>query len=88
MAKKVLLFLSEGFEAYEASAFTDVFGWSREVGFKPVDLITTGFKPTIRYYWNFIVKPELPFDQIDVNDFDALAVPRGAEDAGFFKRCV
>lgn len=85
MAKKVLLFLAEGFEAYEASAFTDVFGWSREVGTKSVDLVTTGFKTTIRSYWNFIVKPELPFDQIDINDFDALAIPGGAEEAGFFK---
>lgn len=84
-AKKVLLFLSEGFEAYEASAFTDVFGWSREVGIESVDLITTGLRPTIRCYWNLIVTPELPFDQIDINDFDALAIPGGAEDAGFFE---
>lgn len=85
MAKKVLLFLSEGFEAYEAGAFTDVLGWSREAGIKPVDLITTGFRPIIRCYWNLIVKPELSFDRININDFDALAIPGGAEDAGFFK---
>lgn len=29
MNKKVLLFLSEGFDAYEASAFIDVIGRSR-----------------------------------------------------------
>ena len=34
MAKKVLLFLAQGFEAYEASVFTDVFGRSREAGFE------------------------------------------------------
>lgn len=85
MSKKVLLFLSEGFEAYEASAFTDVFGWSIEAGIEPVDLITTGLRPTIKCYWNLTVTPELPFDQIDVNEFDALAIPGGAEDAGFFK---
>lgn len=85
MAKKVLLFLSEGFEAYEASVFTDVFGWSREVGINPVDLVTTGFRSTIKCYWNLIVTPELPFDQVDINDFDALAIPGGAEEAGFFQ---
>lgn len=88
MAKKVLLFLAEGFEAYEASAFTDVLGWTRgwgkEAGIQSVDLVTTGFRPTIRCYWNLIVKPELPFDQIAIDDFDALAIPGGAEDAGFF----
>jgi protein deglycase len=83
--KKVLLFLAQGFEAYEASVFTDVIGWSREAGLVPVDLITTGLRPEITCYWNLIVKPELPFDQITVDDFDALAIPGGAEGAGFFQ---
>lgn len=85
MAKKVLLFLSQGFEAYEASAFTDVVGWSREVGFNAVDLITTGLRPELTCYWNLIVKPELSFDKIKVDDFDALAIPGGAAVAGFFE---
>jgi len=57
MYKKVLLFLSQGIEAYEASVFTDVFGWSRESGVEPVDLISTGLRPTIKCYWNLIVQP-------------------------------
>lgn len=85
MTKKVLLFLSQGFEAYEASVFTDVFGWSRESGIESVDLITTGLRPTITCCWNLIVQPELPFDQIDIDDFDALAIPGGAGDAGFYE---
>ena len=85
MNKKVLLFLSQGFEAYEASVFTDVFGWSRESGLESVDLITTGLRPTVKCYWNLIVQPELPFDQIDIDDFDALAIPGGAGDAGFYE---
>ena len=40
MAKKVLLFLAQGFEAYEPSVFTDVFGWNRDAGLEAVDLIT------------------------------------------------
>jgi len=32
MNKSVLLFLAQGFEAYEASVFTDVMGWSRAYG--------------------------------------------------------
>jgi 4-methyl-5(b-hydroxyethyl)-thiazole monophosphate biosynthesis len=84
-SKKVLLFLSQGFEAYEASAFTDVFGWSREAGLEPVQLITTGLRPVIQCYWNLIVQPELPFDQINIDEFDALAIPGGAGDAGFYE---
>ena len=85
MNKRVLLFLAQGFEAYEASVFTDVFGWSREAGFEPVDLITTGLRPELNCYWNLIVKPEIPFEQIRVEDFDALAIPGGAPVAGFLE---
>ena len=85
MTKKVLLFLAQGFEAYEASAFTDVFGWSRESGLESVDMITTALRPTIKCYWNLIVQPEMAFDQINVDDFDALAIPGGAGEAGFYE---
>jgi 4-methyl-5(b-hydroxyethyl)-thiazole monophosphate biosynthesis len=71
--KKLLLFLSQGFEAFEASVFTDVFGWSRESGIESVDLITSGLRLTIKCYWNQIVQPELLFDLINIDDFDAQA---------------
>lgn len=47
MNKKVLLFLAQGFEEYEAAVFTDVIGWSRVLGTEPVDMITTGLRPEI-----------------------------------------
>jgi 4-methyl-5(b-hydroxyethyl)-thiazole monophosphate biosynthesis len=85
MNKKVLLFLTQGFEAYEASAFTDVIGWSHEAGIQAVDMKTTGFHSELKCYWNLIVKPEIPFDQIKVDDYDAIAIPGGIEEAGFLK---
>ena len=83
--KRVLLFLAQGFEEYEASVFTDVIGWSRVFGREPVDLITTGLRHEIKCTWNFIVRPEIGFDKIDVSDFDALAIPGGFEKAGFYE---
>lgn len=83
--KKVLLFLAQGFEEYEASVFTDVIGWSRIFGTEPVDLITTGFRPEIKCTWNFTVRPEMAFEKIDVSNFDALAIPGGFESAGFYE---
>jgi len=83
--KKVLLFLAQGFEEYEASVFTDVIGWSRIYGIEPVDLITTGLRQQIKCTWNFIVQPEIDFDKINVSDFDALAIPGGFEKAGFYE---
>jgi 4-methyl-5(b-hydroxyethyl)-thiazole monophosphate biosynthesis len=85
MNKKVLLFLAQGFEALEASVFTDILGWTHEAGNKQVDLTTTAFHSKLRCSWNLIVEPELPFDQIKVSDYDALAIPGGMEWAGFYE---
>jgi len=85
MNKKVLLFLSQGFEEYEASVFTDVIGWSRAFGTEPVDLVTTGLRSSIKCTWNFVVHPELDFNEIKIEDFDALAIPGGFEKAGFYE---
>lgn len=84
MGKKVLLFLAQGFEEYEASVFTDVIGWSRVYGTEPVELITTGLLPEIKCTWNLTVKPEMDFEDISASDFDALAIPGGFESAGFY----
>jgi 4-methyl-5(b-hydroxyethyl)-thiazole monophosphate biosynthesis len=79
------LFLAQGFEAYEASVFTDVIGWSRSFGIEPVDLVTTGLRSKIKCTWNLNVCPEIEFDKIDAMDFDALAIPGGFENAGFYE---
>ena len=83
--KHVLLFLPQGFEAYEASVFTDVMGWSREVGAEPVSVVTTALRPEITCTWNLIVRPETAFESIDPEKFDALAIPGGFESAGFYE---
>ncbi|UCH15082.1 MAG: DJ-1/PfpI family protein [Bacteroidales bacterium] len=85
MNKKVLLFLSQGFEEYEASVFTDVIGWSRAYGTIPVDLITTGLRSRIKCTWNMVIIPELEFEKINVENFDALAIPGGFEKAGYYE---
>ena len=85
MKKKVLLFLAQGFEAYEASVFTDVMGWSRSFGIQPVELITTGLRFELKCTWNLNVSPELEFEKINVQDFDALAIAGGFEKAGFYE---
>jgi 4-methyl-5(b-hydroxyethyl)-thiazole monophosphate biosynthesis len=85
MNKKVLLFLAQGFEEYEAAVFTDVIGWSRIYGTEPVGLITTGLRSEITCTWNLIVKPEIEFSKINMEDFNALAIPGGFEKAGFYE---
>ncbi|YCA46114.1 DJ-1/PfpI family protein (plasmid) [Bacillus sp. JZ8] len=83
--KKVLLLLANGFEAVEASVFTDVFGWNKFKGDGTTDLVTVGLHPTLTCTWNFTVTPEMLVSDINVKEFDALAIPGGFEEANFYE---
>lgn len=82
--KKVLMLLSNGFEAVEASVFTDVIGWNKLKGDGTTELVTVGLHEKLKCTWNFTVLPEFTIDQINLDDFDALAIPGGFEEAGFY----
>jgi len=83
--KKVCLLLPNGFEAVEASVFTDVIGWNYTDGDGSTQLVTVGTKEELKCTWNFRVKPEMHINDLNVDDFDALAIPGGYEEAGFFE---
>jgi len=83
--KRVLLFLCQGFEELEASVFTDVMGWSRLEGDEAVELVTAGFRTKLKCTWNMTVIPEINFDDICADEFDALAIPGGYDKAGFYE---
>ncbi|GIN93740.1 hypothetical protein J22TS1_47910 [Siminovitchia terrae] len=83
--KKVLLLLANGFEAVEASVFTDVIGWNRLSGDGSTQLVTVGTRDKLECTFNFTVIPEMTLDEVDVDDFDALAIPGGFEEAGFYQ---
>jgi 4-methyl-5(b-hydroxyethyl)-thiazole monophosphate biosynthesis len=83
--KKVLLFLAKGFEEYEASVFTDVMGWSRDVGLNPVHVTTAGRRAQVKGTWNLLVIPEIQLSEVRVEEYDALAIPGGFEEAGFYE---
>nr|WP_312216636.1 DJ-1/PfpI family protein [Clostridioides sp.] len=83
--KKVLLLLANGFEAVEASVFTDVIGWNKLEGDGTTDLITAGMRENLKCTWNFTVIPEMHISEVNIDEFDALAIPGGFEEAGFYK---
>ena len=83
--KKILLLLADGFEAVEASVFTDVLGWNKLEGDGATDVVTVGLRDRLHCTWNFTVSPEKTLDEINLNDFDALAIPGGFEEAGFYE---
>ena len=81
---KTLLLLANGFEAVEASVFTDVFGWNQLEGDGTTELITVGLHPQLKCTWNFTVTPEFLVREVNLDDFDALVIPGGFEEAGFY----
>lgn len=85
MMKKVCLLLLNGFEALEASVFTDVLGWNLFEGDGSTEVVTVGTKKQLKCTWNFTVIPETLLDEVVAEDFDALAIPGGFEEAGFYE---
>jgi protein deglycase len=83
--KKVLLLLSEGFEVFEASAFIDVMGWNLAEGDNSTELFTCGLRKEIKSSFNQRFTADYVVDEIDINSFDALAIPGGFEIYGFYK---
>jgi 4-methyl-5(b-hydroxyethyl)-thiazole monophosphate biosynthesis len=82
--KKVLLLLADGFETFEASVFIDIIGWNLVEGDNSTELFTCGLKKEVKSSFNqrFIV--DYLISDIDINSFEALAIPGGFEVYGFF----
>lgn len=83
--KRVLLLLSDGFEAYEAAAFADVLGFASTFGDEEIEIVTVGLHPQLRCTFGFTVVPRLQLDEMQDDAFDAVAVPGGFESAGFYE---
>lgn len=83
--KKVLLLLANGFESYEASVFTDVFGWNLYEGDQNTELVSVGFHPVLSCTWGYSCIPMRQIEEVDLNDFDALVIPGGFEQANFYE---
>ncbi|MDD7796068.1 DJ-1/PfpI family protein [Clostridium sp. 'White wine YQ'] len=83
--KKVLLLLANGFEAVEASVFTDVIGWNETDGDRSTRLVTVGLREKLKCTFNFTVIPEMLINEVNIDKFDALAIPGGFEEAGFYE---
>ncbi|MDD3686462.1 MAG: DJ-1/PfpI family protein [Bacteroidales bacterium] len=83
--KKVLLLLANGFEPFEASAFIDVFGWNLVEGDKSTTLSSCALTKEVNSSFGQKLIAEFTIDEINTKDFDALAIPGGFEQYGFYK---
>ncbi len=85
MAKQILLLLAEGFEIYEASVFIDVFGWNKIEGDGSTQLFTCGITKEVKSTFDQKLIVDYTLDEINVNEFSALAIPGGFENFGFYE---
>lgn len=82
---KTLLFLAKGFETMEFSVFVDVMGWARCDYGLDVPVETCGFTKEVMSTFNIPVLVDKIIDEIDVDEYDALAIPGGFEEFGFYE---
>jgi 4-methyl-5(b-hydroxyethyl)-thiazole monophosphate biosynthesis len=82
---KVLLFLAKGFETMEFSVFVDVMGWARNDYGCDITVDTCGFQKQVVSTFGVPVIVDKTIDGICADDYDALAIPGGFEDFGFYE---
>jgi 4-methyl-5(b-hydroxyethyl)-thiazole monophosphate biosynthesis len=85
VAKRVLLLLADGFELLEAAGFTDVLGWADVTGDEPITLVSAGLRSPLKTTFGFAAVPDTVVSEVDLESFDALAIPGGFGRAGFYK---
>lgn len=81
---KILLFLAKGFETMEFSPFVDVMGWARDFGMD-VSVVTCGFQRQVVSTFHIPVLVDKTIEEISADDYDALAIPGGFEEFGFYE---
>ena len=81
---KLLLFLAKGFETMEASVFVDVFGWAKISYGYDVEVVTCGVQETVTSAFGIPVKVDVLLSDVCSDEYDALAIPGGFEEYGFY----
>lgn len=82
---KVLLFCAKGFETMEFSVFIDVFGWARNDFGHDVHVETCGLTPAVVSTFGVPILVDRLLNEISADDYDALAIPGGFEEFGFYE---
>jgi 4-methyl-5(b-hydroxyethyl)-thiazole monophosphate biosynthesis len=82
---KTLLLLAKGFETMEFSVFIDVLGWARNDYGYDLPVETCGFQKEVMSTFHIPILVDKIIDDINVDDYDALAIPGGFEEYGFYE---
>lgn len=82
---KTLLFCAKGFETMEFGVFIDVLGWARNDYGYDVAVDTFGFTKQVYSTFGVPIIVDKTIEEICVEDYDALAIPGGFEEFGFYE---
>lgn len=80
---KVLLLCMKAFETMEFSVFIDVIGWAHETFGYDVSVDICGFERKVISTFGVRVHVDILMDEVNVGDYDALAIPGGFREFGF-----
>jgi 4-methyl-5(b-hydroxyethyl)-thiazole monophosphate biosynthesis len=86
--KKVLMLLANGVEPLEMAAFTDILGWADLLGDEKIELVMAGLRPEIISTFGITIRPNRMLVDLDLDEFDALALPGGFEPSGFYEEAL
>lgn len=81
---KILLLCAKAFETMEFSVFIDVMGWARDDYDCDITVETCGFHKTVISTFGVPVIMDRLIDNVFAEDYDALAIPGGFEEYGFY----
>jgi Putative intracellular protease/amidase len=80
----ILILLAKGFEMMEFSPFVDVMGWAKTDYGHDINITTCGFHKQVTSAFNIEITVDKLIDDVDINCFDALVIPGGFEEFGFY----
>lgn len=83
--KKVLVFLAKAFETMEFSVFIDIIGWARVNYGHHLFVDTCGFTEKVISTFNVPVIVDKTISEINVDEYEALAIPGGFGELGFYE---
>ena len=79
------MLLANGVEPLEMSAFTDVMGWATILGDETVEITDVALHTEIKTTFGLTIKPSTLLQDVNLSDYDALAIPGGFEPSGFYE---
>ncbi|MCI9200056.1 MAG: DJ-1/PfpI family protein [Lachnospiraceae bacterium] len=82
---KILLLCLNAFETMEFSPFVDVIGWAHDDFNCDILIDICGFNRNIVSTFGVSITADILIDDVDVDQYDALAIPGGFEEYGFYK---